>query len=66
MVLFFLYAVFVYFSQKELGGAGEEEGLKRRGEGCCVATSWLREAARERGQQPRQVLRLTWKVGRGN
>ena len=24
--------VLVYFSQKELGGAGEEEGLKRRGE----------------------------------
>ena len=32
MVLFFLYAAFVYFSQKVLGGAEEEEGLKRRGE----------------------------------
>ena len=32
VVLFFLYAAFVYFSQKVLGGAKEEEGLKRRGE----------------------------------
>ena len=31
-MLFFLYAAFVYFSQKELGEAEEEEGLKWRGE----------------------------------
>ena len=48
------------------GGRGGGVEVERGGEGCCVATSWLREAARERGQQPRQVLRLTWKVGRGN
>ena len=48
------------------GGRGGGVEVERGGEGCCVATSWLREAARERGQQPRQVLRLTWTVGRGN
>ena len=63
----FLYAMYlcIFPERAWSGGRGGVE-VERRGEGCCVATSWLREAARERGQQPRQVLRLTWKVGRGN